>query len=39
MPVIGISAGDDSHAYSVEKLRYHETANTMLGDSATLVGY
>ncbi|MFO7687986.1 MAG: hypothetical protein R6V60_18045 [Desulfobacterales bacterium] len=39
MPVIGISAGDDSHAYSIEKLRYHETANTMLGASAILVGY
>lgn len=39
MPVIGISAGDDSHAYSIEKLRYHETANTMLGASAILVAY
>jgi hypothetical protein len=39
MPVIGISAGDESHAYSIEKLRYHETANTMLGARAILVAY
>ena len=39
MPIIGISGDDDSHAYSVEKLRYHETANTLLGSSAIVVGY
>jgi hypothetical protein len=39
MPLIGISAGDESHAYSIEKLRYHETANTMLGARAILVAY
>lgn len=39
MPIIGISGEGFSHAYSVEKLRYHETANTLLGDSAIVVGY
>ena len=39
MSIIGISGDGASHAYSVEKLSYHETANTLLGDSAIVVGY
>ena len=37
--VIGIAKDDDAHAYSVGKLRYHETANTLLGDRPIVVGY
>jgi hypothetical protein len=39
MPVIGVADGGHSHAYSIRKLRYHETANTMLGPKAILAGY
>ena len=39
MSIIGVSGDGASHAYSVEKLRYHETANTRLGTSAVVVGY
>jgi hypothetical protein len=37
--VIGIAEGDQAQAYSVPKLRYHEIANTHLGDEALAVGY
>ncbi len=37
--VIGIAEGDRAQAYSVPKLRYHEIANTHLGDEALAVGY
>jgi hypothetical protein len=39
MPIIGISGEGDSHAYAIEKLRYHETANTMLGSKPIVAGY
>ncbi len=37
--VIGIAEGDQAQAYSVPKLRYHEIANTHLGDKPLAVGY
>ena len=37
--VIGIAEGDQAQAYSVPKLRYHEIANTHLGDEPLVVGY
>jgi hypothetical protein len=37
--VIGIVDGDQAQAYSVPKLRYHEIANTHLGEEALAVGY
>jgi len=37
--VIGIGEGDQAQAYSVPKLRYHEIANTHLGDEPLAVGY
>ena len=37
--VIGIAEGDQAQAYSVPKLRYHEIANTHLGDEPLAVGY
>ncbi len=37
--VIGIAGDQDAHAYAVEKLRYHETANTFLGEHAIVTGY
>lgn len=37
--VIGVSDGEAARAYSVPKLRYHEIANTVIGDSAIAVGY
>jgi len=37
--IIGIVAGGDAHAYSVPRLRYHETANTFLGSEAVVAGY
>ena len=39
MRVIGVSGNGDAHAYSVGKLRYHETANTLLGDQPIVAGY
>jgi hypothetical protein len=37
--VIGVVGDSDAHAYSVEKLRHHETANTFLGSEAIVAGY
>ena len=37
--IIGVAGNGDAHAYSVGKLRYHETANTMLGTQAIVAGY
>ena len=39
MRVIGVAGNGDAHAYSVNKLRYHETANTFLGSEAIVTGY
>ena len=39
MRVIGVAGNGDAHAYSVNKLRYHETANTFLGSDAIVAGY
>jgi hypothetical protein len=39
MRVIGVAGNGDAHAYSVGKLRHHETANTMLGSQAIVAGY
>ena len=39
MRVIGVAGNGDAHAYSVNKLRYHETANTFLGSEAIVAGY
>ena len=39
MRVIGVAENGDAHAYSVGKLRYHETANTTLGSRAIVAGY
>ena len=39
MRVIGVVGNGDAHAYSVNKLRYHETANTFLGSEAIVAGY
>jgi hypothetical protein len=39
MRVIGVAENGDAHAYSVGKLRYHETANTTLGSQAIVAGY
>ncbi|MFO8086135.1 MAG: hypothetical protein R6U27_17645 [Desulfobacterales bacterium] len=37
--VIGVSEGKYAHAYSVQKLSHHETANTMLGNKAIVAAY
>jgi hypothetical protein len=37
--VIGVAGHGQAHAYAVEKLRYHETANTVLGPRAILAAY
>jgi len=37
--IIGVARIRDAHAYSVNRLRYHETANTFLGDEAVVAGY
>lgn len=37
--VIGVAGHGEAHAYAVEKLRYHETANTFLGPRAILAAY
>ena len=39
MRIIGVAGDGDAHAYSVGKLRYHETANTFLGSKAIVAGY
>lgn len=39
MRIIGIAGFGDAHAYSVRKLRHHETANTFLGPEAIVAGY
>ena len=37
--VIGIAGESDVHAYSVNRLQYHETANTFLGAEPVVAGY
>ena len=37
--IIGVARDGDAHAYSVRKLRYHETANTFLGAAAITAAY
>ena len=37
--VIGIKKEAESHAYSVGKLKYHEIANTHIGDTPIAAGY
>lgn len=37
--VIGVSVGDDAHAYAVSRLRYHEIANTTLAGEPIVAGY
>ncbi len=37
--VIGISQGDEAHAYSVGRLNMHEVANTTLGNTAIAAAY
>ena len=37
--IIGVARNGDAHAYSVNRLRYHETANTFLGEEAVVAGY
>ena len=39
MRVIGVAGNGDVHAYSVNTLRSHETANTFLGSEAIVTGY
>ena len=37
--VIGVAGNGEAHAYAVDKLRYHETANTLLGSQPIVAGY
>ncbi len=37
--IIGIKHKDKAHAYSVDRLRYHEIANTRIGDLPISAGY
>ncbi len=37
--VIGIANDSEARAYSVPKLKYHEVANTKIGDKKVAVGY
>ena len=37
--VIGVSDGNVANAYSVSKLRHHETANSFLGDKPITAAY
>lgn len=37
--VIGIASGTDAHAYAVDRLARHETANTVLSSRAVLAAY
>lgn len=39
MRIIGVVGNGDAHAYSVGKLRYHETANTLIGSQAIVASY
>ena len=37
--VIGVADDSEARAYSVPKLRYHEIANTQIGEKKIVVGY
>lgn len=37
--IIGVSSEDEAHAYSIDRLRYHEIANTTLEGAPIAVGY
>lgn len=37
--VIGVTDGNEAHAYSVHKLRYHEIANSHIGEKPIAAGY
>lgn len=37
--VIGINSGTEAQAYSINRLRYHEIANTRIDNKAITVGY
>ena len=37
--IIGVNAGNEAHAYSVNRLRYHEIANTHIAGKAIAAGY
>jgi hypothetical protein len=37
--VVGVADGGDAHAYAVDKLARHETANTLLSSKAVLAAY
>lgn len=37
--VLGISVGNESHAYSIERLSYHEIANTTIAGKKIAAGY
>jgi hypothetical protein len=37
--VIGISLDDNAHAYTVDRLKHHETANTTIAGKAIVAGY
>ncbi len=37
--VIGVRYKGEAHAYSVDRLRYHELANTKIGDAHITAGY
>ena len=37
--VIGVTDGSEAKAYSVPKLRYHEIANTQIGEKPIAAGY
>ncbi len=37
--VIGVSQGDEAHAYNVGRLNMHEVANTTLGNTAIAAAY
>ncbi|MBW1841123.1 MAG: DUF3179 domain-containing protein [Deltaproteobacteria bacterium] len=37
--IIGVTDGTEARAYSIPKLRYHEIANTRLGEKPIAAGY
>ena len=37
--VLGIALEEEAHAYSINRLSYHEVANTKIGDSAIAASY
>ncbi|MBT8334638.1 MAG: DUF3179 domain-containing protein [Deltaproteobacteria bacterium] len=37
--VLGISVDNESHAYSIERLSYHEIANTNIAGNAIAAAY